>query len=692
MDPAPALVSYGLAAAAYVALAGVLAAGRRGRPGGEWLLGAAVATALWGVALAAYVGWRPAGLLLLAEPVRHAGWLAFLLWVLAAGTGGWRRMPVPPLAAAAAGAVGLETAAIVAFPVLQTAGDTAATRTLFASGLLATVVLLLLVEQVWRNTRPDRRWAVKHLCVALALMAGYDLFLDATGLLLGRLDPAAWAARGAVAALAAPLLAVAAARNPQWSLDVFVSRRMVMHTATLVASGAYLLAMAAAGHWIRIRGGSWGGVAQAAFLAGAAALLLLLFTSGRLRARVRVFLDKHFFSYRYDYREEWLRLTAALSAGEDGAALGERIVRALAALVESPAGLLWRREGSGYAPYGGWNLALPRDRVEGADPLVGFLRERGWVVDLAELAARPDRYGGLAVPAWLRRIGRARFVVPLFHGEEVAGFVVLAEPRAPVELDWETRDLLRTAGRQAASYLVLEQAAEALSEARQFEAFNRLAAVVVHDLKNLIAQLELVVRNAARHRNNPEFVADAMATVENAVARMGRLMEQLRRARACAAGEPVNLSEAVERAVAARAGARPVPELAVCEPGLWIRAERERLQAVVEHLIQNAQEATPPDGRVRVRLARHGEREAVVEIADTGAGMSPEFVRERLFRPFDTTKGVTGMGIGAYEAREFTRAAGGEVEVESAPGEGTVFRLRFPLAAVDVGARREAAS
>ena len=688
----PALVSHGLAAAAFLALAGVLAAGWRGRQAGAWLIAAAVATALWGAALAAHAAWRPAALLLLAEPLRQAAWMAFLLQVLAAGSGGWRRMPLPALVAAAAVAVAGGIAAVGALPLLQAVGGApAAARAFFGAQLASAVVLLLLVEQVWRNTRADRRWAVKYLCVALGLVAGYDVFLAANGLLVGAVDPSAWAARGAVAAIAAPLLAVAAARNPQWSLDVFVSRRMAMHTATLVGTGAYLVAMAAAGQWIRATGGSWGAVAQIAFLAGALAVLALLFVSGGARARLRVFLDKHFFSYRYDYREEWLRLTDALSGAGDqgGTPLAERVGRALAALVESPGAVVWRREGRGYEPAGAWNLPLPQGRLREDDPLLGLMTERGWVVDLEELRARPERYDGLAPPAWCERL---RFLVPLFHGEALAGVAGLARPRVDVELDWETRDLLRTAGRQAASYLVLEQAAAALTEARQFEAFNRLAAVVVHDLKNLIAQLDLVVRNAERHRGNPEFVDDAMGTVANAVRRMGRLMEQLRSARACAAGEPVHLSEAVERAVAARAQARPVPRLARCEPGLWIRAERERLQAVIEHLIQNAQEATPADGRVEVSLARAGEREAVVEIRDTGEGMTPEFVRERLFRPFDTTKGVTGMGIGAYEAREFARAAGGEVEVESAPGEGTVFRLRFPLAAVDVGARAEVAS
>jgi signal transduction histidine kinase len=98
----------------------------------------------------------------------------------------------------------------------------------------------------------------------------------------------------------------------------------------------------------------------------------------------------------------------------------------------------------------------------------------------------------------------------------------------------------------------------------------------------------------------------------------------------------------------------------------------------VGHVIRNAQQACDPDGgRVTVSVVGNGDR-AGIQIEDNGSGMDEAFVRDRLFRPFDTTKGSQGMGIGAYQVREFVEQAGGQVHVESEPGHGTIFRLCFP--------------
>src|SRR5256885_14862372 len=119
-------------------------------------------------------------------------------------------------------------------------------------------------------------------------------------------------------------------------------------------------------------------------------------------------------------------------------------------------------------------------------------------------------------------------IIPLVTGTELIGFVVLGAARAKIEVNWEVRDLLKTASRQAAGYLAQIRASEALLEARKFDAFNRMSAFVVHDLKNLVAQLSLMLRNAERHRDNPEFQRDMLSTVENVVEKMHKLMLQLR--------------------------------------------------------------------------------------------------------------------------------------------------------------------
>ncbi len=199
----------------------------------------------------------------------------------------------------------------------------------------------------------------------------------------------------------------------------------------------------------------------------------------------------------------------------------------------------------------------------------------------------------------------------------------------------------------------------------------------MHDLKNLIAQQSLVVKNAAKHKDNPVFIDDAIRTIDNSVGRMSQLLEQLKRGREEGPAGRVHLARLLSRTVGKHAGVDPAPELEVIENGIHVRAESERLTMVISHLIKNAQEATRADGHVQVRLRRDGEQ-AVVEIIDDGCGMEPQFVRDRLFRPFDSTKGSKGMGIGAYQAREFIKTMGGDLCVESQPGRGTTFRIRLP--------------
>jgi signal transduction histidine kinase len=112
---------------------------------------------------------------------------------------------------------------------------------------------------------------------------------------------------------------------------------------------------------------------------------------------------------------------------------------------------------------------------------------------------------------------------------------------------------------------------------------------------------------------------------------------------------------------------------------LHAQIDRDRFAMVAAHLIRNAQEATGAEGKVEVRARREGPH-AVITIEDDGCGMDPEFVRTRLFKPFDSTKGSKGMGIGAYQAREYVRSVGGWLEVETRPGQGTTLRIILPLA------------
>ena len=330
------------------------------------------------------------------------------------------------------------------------------------------IIGLVLVERLLRSAAAHARWAVKPLCLGLTGLFGFDLFFYSDAMLFGRYDIDIWVARGVAHALVIPFLAVAAARNPAWTIEMHLSRGAVLRSTALLVSGVFLLAVAAAGYFVRFVGGELGRALQIEFLFAALLLLAFAVFSGSFRSKVKVFVSKHFFSYRYDYREEWLRFTRTLSADSSPQGVQQRSIIALADLVESPAGALWLRQGDqSFRPAARWNMAAAT-AVEPADgPLGKFLERTGWVIDLGEHAAAPERYPDLIVPEWLVSLPGAWLVVPLPSRTGLVGFIVLVTARASIKMDWEVLDLLKTVGRQAASYLGQIQATEALLEDAQ---------------------------------------------------------------------------------------------------------------------------------------------------------------------------------------------------------------------------------
>ncbi len=545
-----------------------------------------------------------------------------------------------------------------------------ASRVLLASQLAWAVLGLVLVEQLFRNQTDPSRWSAKPLCLGLGCVFVYDVYLYAQALMFGGFDGDALAARGLVHTVAVPLLFVASRRHAQWMAKIQVSKTAAFYSASLLLVGLYLLFIAGAGYYVRFFGGSWGGALQVALLAVALVGLTVVMLSGALRARLRVFLNKHFFSYRYDYRLEWLRFTAMLSTRTAPQEVGGLVVRGLADMVECPGGGLWFKAlGDGqYVQSAVWNM--PRtERSEPTDsPLCRLMREREWIVDLcASRAGTGPQEEAAVVPGWMQELTTAWLVVPLLVADDMLGFVVLAKPRTPVELDWEVRDLLKTAARQAAGFLAQMHATEALLEARKFDAFNRMSAFVVHDLKNIVTQLSLMLKNAERHRDNPEFQQDMLSTVESSLEKMRQMMLQLREGeRPAGVASGVELAPILQRiqSAASQRGRRVDVEIT---DRVATRGHEQRLERVIGHVVQNALDATPASGSVWLRLQQDAGR-ALLVVGDTGVGMSQDFIRTQLFRPFTSTKS-SGMGIGSYESFQYLRELGGSIEVKSEVGQ-----------------------
>ncbi len=672
------IASYLTAAAAFLVGTALLAVSWRGQRTGALLILATTAMVLWGAFLA-YVEWRhtiAVNWVLLADVLRYGAWLIFLaalsealpaagvlrglravahlLWILLALYCLWPAVPVLP-----SQAWGFS----VNVPLIGV--------------LLLALLGVMFLEQVYRNVDPEQRWALKFLMIALGLLFAYDIFLYSYAVLYRQFNVSAWAARGFIDALLVPLLVVAAARNPEWSLQVGVSRRAVFYSTSLLVVAFYIIATAIGGYYVRLYGGDWGRVAAITLVCFGVLLVALLAFSGQARSRLRVFLHKNFFSLRHDYRDEWLRLTATLSASD--AELPLRAVRAMAQTMDSPAGALFmRNEMEEIVLEARWNMPVPADLKFPADlPAFEFMRRQRWIYDLSEPAARGS--DPPPAPPELAGLPRAWLLAPLVLDERLVGLVVLAHARARRAFDWEDIDLLRAAGSQVAGTLAQAAAARHLAEARQFEGFNRLTAFLMHDLKNIAAQQSLLLQNAERHKHNPAFVDDMLKTVANSVQRITRLLEQLRGDAAPARRGRVQLGTVINKALAECRAQSPQPEYDPPADDSSVVADSDQLGTVLGHLIRNAQDAAQAQGHVTLRVKQTAGH-VVIEIEDDGPGMDEEFIRNRLFEPFFTTKASKGMGVGAYQAREYVRSIGGTIRVTSTPGQGTMVVIRLPLA------------
>lgn len=555
---------------------------------------------------------------------------------------------------------------------------------LIGGRLVLAVMGLGLVENLFRNAPASRRWGIKYLCFGTGALFTYDFFLYADAVLFHRISADLFAARGVTNLLAVPLFAVYAARDRKAGPEVDVSRNFVFRSATFVGAGLYLLVMAAAGYYVREFGGTWSGFLQAIFFFAAVLLLLVPLSSGSVRAHLRVAIEKSFFKYRYDYRNEWLRFIRTISSAESGQALPRRVIQAVGDIADSPDGGLWLRRSSDVYELAAswnlrrWNIASTDSAVPANCALVRFLEGTQWIVDLGEVATNPGRYEALSeLPPWLKAAINAWLIVPLIHHERLLGFIVLGRPRASRQLSWEDFDILKTVGRQAASYLAEQQISEALAEAQQFETFNKRFAFVIHDIKNLVSQLSLMLSNAAKFSGNAQFQDDMLETVKQSVDKMNRMLKQLHAEPARHEQQKrVDLAPLLHRIVAGRENSGPAISLSLPIDKFAVSADEDRLRAIVEHLVQNAVEAVGTNGQVHVRLSGEG-RMAVVEVEDNGPGMDDAFISERLFQPFSTTKD-SGYGIGVYESRDFARSLGGGLDVKSSRGHGTIMRLRLP--------------
>lgn len=550
-----------------------------------------------------------------------------------------------------------------------------AIRALTWNGLLLGLIGIVVVEQLARNTLDGQKQAIRFLCIGTGLFFAFDILVYSNALLFSRIDPTINEFRPILNLVAAISLIFATTRT-NYANQVSISRKVVFYSASLIVAGLFLFTMAATAYYVRLFGGSWGSILQAAFLIGAAASLILIFASPDWRASLRVFINKHFFMHKYDYRTEWLNLINILSQPSSDKDEKDIAIEAARSVFHADEAQLWLRVEDEFRYSASTTpLKVSMPSISGDSDFCEILAS-DWVFH-PRGRGKINESNNAALPEWMLDLPSTWLVAPLIAQQRLIGFVLLSKQEGQANLTWEDLDVLRTVGRQLGSYLALHVAAEQLAQSKQFDTYNKLTAFIMHDLKNLIAQQALVVENAKKHKENPAFVEDAIKTIENSVSRMSTLLSKMQQ-RGPSSSRSLELNKILLESVNKCRDKKPSPSLRIDDEAIWISGDKDHLAMIFAHVIKNAQEATAANGFVDVFVERR-EKMAMITVEDNGQGMSDEFIKERLFRPFDTTKSGQGMGIGVFQTREYIRNLGGDVKVESTEGIGTSFSISIPM-------------
>jgi len=540
---------------------------------------------------------------------------------------------------------------------------------------------LLLIQRIYVSSPAHTRAISGPIAAVMAAMWSYDLLLYGAAFFKAQ-GPVfiLFAARGLIMASLAPIIAIAL-RN-QGNQEFKPSRSLAWRGigAALALLGMLLTLL------VLLMIDSIATPMVSALTTGLVFVVvvgaLVGLPSTRLHAQIKVLIAKHLFRHRYDYREQWMAFADTIGSGAHmpGAHIEQRAIKAMADITDSPAGLLLMQDASGGFVYqSAWNWPVSDEpashekayRLPAA--IIQRMEEECWIIDIAD-----EKAAGSSLPDWLFQEPLSWALVPIFHFGDLIAVLVLARPPVMRSLDWEDFDMLRAAGKQVASTLAEAQGQAALAEARRFEEFNRRFAFIMHDIKNLVSQIALVARNAERHADNPEFRQDMVLTLKEAADKMNMMLARLSQHNSSSDVEATDfaLGDVAHAVVASRKAAHPL--LVEGDLAVPVMADRAKVEQILTHLVQNAIEASGGDAPVVLRLDRQ-DGAGRIAVMDYGSGMSAEFIRDELFRPFASTK-EGGFGIGAYEARELVLTMDGALTVESTPGKGSIFTVSLPLA------------
>lgn len=706
----PIQVSFVTASALLAAVIGVLATLRRG----HWIVTLFFSSAF--LAMAAFQA-GTLGMLnsdsqmsgavwagYLARVSALASWLWLSLSVVLARSDPWRqiRNAGAYLTLALLGCIGMAWAAGTPYVIREVDGIGA--QSVIVLGPMGKIYLMYLVvvmvavvmnlERMLRTAPASAQRRLRPMFVAFLLGILAELLVVSGGLLFGGLR-ISWLSASALPLFAAGVVtAMTLARRRLSDMNVPVARPVIYYSSvSLTLAGAFLLTMAVLSKLLPMLTPEWKRTVSLVFylLVGGGGLALTL--SPRFNRGVKRFIDRNFYANRYDYRREWERVSSGIVPTSKPREVAQQIEQLMRSIFDTDRVAIYllqeedRRGAAGLRRLHG--PAAMAEVLAPDNPLVVELKRNTRPLQLREIVNDLDLIPAMVENRPSMRALDAAVVVPLVVGDLLIGLLWLSDKRSDETYSYEDGEFLGTMSQQLASSLWFARQAEVLAEARQLESLHRLSTFVMHDIKNHVSGLSLMLENARKHIANPDFQQDALGVLERTVNSLRELMQQVSGvARPDRLNpEPCDVEALVREAVSTSgletAGVSGVEVDVRVDANGPVVIDRAQVLRVLTNLLINAREALDDGGVVRLEVgteSHNGDARLRLRVQDDGRGMSEEFMRDSLFRPFSTTKSG-GLGIGLAQCRTIVEAHGGTIAVDSRLGHGTTFTVEIPVQA-----------
>lgn len=543
------------------------------------------------------------------------------------------------------------------------------------------IFILARLESILRSSKGIERWQVKYAILGLGSIFASFIFVIGQRLLYFTIQLDLIAVHSVIILISLALILFASVRHRLMEVDIFISRYAIYSSLTVLFAGAYFLALGLLGELARHFGLDISHFWKILVVFASTLILLAFLLSDTVRRKVRYFINRHFFKYKYDYRSEWLTFSEKLSDKFTVPGICDATLEVLVDSMYVRAMSIWLYDEQGRQLEIASSRGLPDIdfRIEEKGTLVAYLKTRRSFMLTDDL--KKDRNAVYEENREFFEKTKASLCMPLMVGDRFMGLIAIGSESTGKGFIEDDFDLVRSIAAQASNALLNVELSEQLLKAKEEETFHKLSSFVVHDLKNFISMLSLIVQNAADYLDNPEFQKDALNTISRTIDKMKGLMGRLSSLpkRFELTLQEFDLNKAVAEAIdnVRWNGSNDLNIIRQFESIPLVKGDINQLHKVVTNLMLNAVEAMANGGEIRLRTYLENGW-VVFSVSDDGPGMDEEFKDKHLFKPFHSTK-EKGLGIGLFQCKTIVEAHKGKIEVDSEEGKGCTFRVKLPI-------------